>query len=62
MACPSLATVVTGANDRNRFLSGSEAALVPHAPLMAGTTYRVEFEGSAGTAPLRLVWSFTTAP
>jgi hypothetical protein len=59
---PVLATVVTGANDRNRFLSGSEAALVPHAPLMAGTTYRVEFEGSAGTAPLRLVWSFTTAP
>lgn len=55
------ATVLTSANDRHGFLADGEAALVPHAPLAAGTTYRVEFSGSAGAAPLNLVWSFTTA-
>jgi len=56
------ATALTGANDRNDLLTASEAALVPHAPLAAGTTYRVEFDGSVGATPLHLVWSFTTAP
>ncbi|KAK6023887.1 PAS domain S-box protein, partial [Ostertagia ostertagi] len=44
---PVEATALTAANDRNRLLTEGEAALVPHAPLAAGTTYRVEFEGSA---------------
>ena len=59
---PVEATAVTGANDRNGLLTASEAALVPHAPLAAGTTYRVEFDGIVGVTPLHLVWSFTTTP
>ncbi|WP_457426805.1 hypothetical protein [Roseateles sp. P5_E7] len=59
---PVEATVLTSSNDRNGFLSEGEAALVPHAPLRAGETYRVEFDGAVGATPLHLVWSFTTAP
>lgn len=59
---PVAATVLTGANDGNGLLTASEVALVPQAPLASGTTYRVEFDGSVGATPLRLVWSFTTAP
>jgi hypothetical protein len=59
---PVAATLLTSANDRNGILTQGEAALVPVAPLAANTTYRVELEGSAGTTPLHLSWSFTTAP
>lgn len=59
---PVAATVLTQANDRNGFLTEGEAAVVPHAPLAAATTYRVELDGSAGATPLHLSWSFTTAP
>ena len=59
---PVAATVLTHANDRNGFLTEGEAAVVPIAPLAAGTTYRVELDGSAGATPLHLSWSFTTAP
>lgn len=55
------ATVMTAANDRNGFLAGGEAALLPRAPLAAGTTYRVELDGSVGTTAVHQVWSFTTA-
>lgn len=55
------ATVVTGANDRHGFLTLGEAALVPHAPLAAGSTYRVELDATVGATPLHLSWSFTTA-
>ncbi|MEO6280611.1 hypothetical protein, partial [Roseateles sp.] len=55
-------TVLTAANDGNLLLAASEVALVPNAPLAAGTTYRVEFDGSVGMTPLHLAWSFTTAP
>jgi len=58
---PVDATLLTGANDRNAFLAPGEAALVPNAPLVAGTTYRVELEATVGSTPLHLTWSFTTA-
>lgn len=56
------ASVVTRANDGKAFLAEGEAALLPHAPLAAGTTYRAEFDGSVGSTPVHLAWSFTTAP
>lgn len=55
------ATLLTNANDRNAFLTPGEAALVPHAPLAAGSTYRVELDALVGATPLQLAWSFTTA-
>ncbi|MFG6456064.1 hypothetical protein [Roseateles sp. BYS96W] len=54
-------TVLTAANDRNRFFAEGEAALLPHAPLLAGTTYRVEFDGTVGVTAVHRSWSFTTA-
>ena len=56
------ASVVTRANDRNGFLAEGEAALLPLAALKPGTAYRAEFDGSVGSTPLHLTWSFTTAP
>ena len=53
--------LLTAANDRNRFLAEGEAALLPQAPLLAGTTYRVEFDGTVGMTALHRTWSFTTA-
>lgn len=58
---PVAATLLTAANDRNAVLGAGEAALVPQAPLAAGTTYHVELDGMAGMQPLHLAWSFTTA-
>jgi len=56
------AAVVTRANDRNGFLAEGEAALLPLAALKPGTAYRAEFDGSVGSTPVHLAWSFTTAP
>ncbi len=56
------ATVLTQANDRNGYLTQNEVALVPQAPLAAGTAYRVELDGTAGVTPVHLIWTFTTAP
>ncbi|MCE4556053.1 CAP domain-containing protein [Roseateles cellulosilyticus] len=56
------ATLITAANDRNGVLDSGEAALVPNAPLAAGTTYRVELDATLADQPLHLAWSFTTAP
>lgn len=56
------ATLLTAATDRNAFLARGEAALVPHAPLVAGTTYRVEVDASVAGNAVHKVWSFTTAP
>jgi hypothetical protein len=53
-------TLLTSGNDRHGFLSAGEAALVPQAPLAAGTTYRVELNATAGSLPLNLNWTFTT--
>lgn len=59
---PVTATLVNSGNDRNGFMTPGEAALVPHAPLAAGTTYRAELDAVVGGTPVHLVWSFTTAP
>lgn len=59
---PVEATLVTRADDRNGFLSVGEVALVPTAPLSAGTQYRVELEAMVGTEAVSRVWTFTTAP
>lgn len=56
------ATLVTSADDRHGFLSAGEAALVPTAPLSAGTQYRVELDATVGTEAVYRVWTFTTAP
>ncbi|RZL38280.1 MAG: CAP domain-containing protein [Rubrivivax sp.] len=59
---PVAATLVTSANDRHAFLSQNEAALVPEAPLAAGTQYRVELDAIVGTTAVHRSWLFTTAP
>lgn len=56
------ATVITSATDRNGFFGANEVALVPEAPLAAATPYRVELDGTVGTQPVHLAWTFTTAP
>jgi hypothetical protein len=59
---PVEATLVTSADDRHAFLTAGETALVPTAPLAAGTQYRVELEATVGTEAVVRVWTFTTAP
>lgn len=59
---PVAATVITNATDRNAVLSRGEAAVVPHAPLAAGTQYRVELDALVGTQAVHHAWTFTTAP
>lgn len=59
---PVPATLLTQATDRHGFLSAGEVALVPDAPLAAGTTYRVELDATVGTRDVLQAWSFTTAP
>lgn len=59
---PVPATLVTSADDRHAFLTAGEVALVPTAPLSAGTAYRVELEATVGNEPVNRVWTFTTAP
>lgn len=59
---PVAATVITSATDRHAVLGRGEAALVPHAPLAAGTQYRVELDAQVGTQAVHQVWTFTTAP
>jgi uncharacterized protein YkwD len=38
----------------------SAAAIIPLSPLSAGTTYDVQFSGTAGGLPVTLAWSFRT--
>jgi len=59
---PVQATLITSGDDRHAFLSAGEVALVPTAPLTAGTQYRVELEATVGSEPVSRSWTFTTAP
>lgn len=59
---PVPATLVTQGSDRHGFLSAGEVALVPDAPLAAGTTYRLELDATVGTRDVLRAWSFTTEP
>jgi hypothetical protein len=59
---PVAATLITRATDRNAVLGLGEAALVPHAPLAAGTRYRLELDALVGTQAIHQDWTFTTAP
>lgn len=59
---PVSATLVTSASDRNAFLSVGEAALVPNAPLAAGTRYRAELDAAVGSTAIHRSWAFVTAP
>jgi hypothetical protein len=46
--------------EQNRTTPTSAAAIVPLAPLKAGTTYDVTFVGTADAIPVTKSWSFTT--
>jgi hypothetical protein len=59
---PVAAVLITSTNDRHDFLGVNEAALVPEAPLAAGTQYRVELDATVGTTAIHRRWVFTTAP
>ncbi|MFC5459789.1 CAP domain-containing protein [Massilia niabensis] len=50
--------LLTNANDTHT--GRSSAAIVPLAPLAAGTVYDVSFAGTVGGTPVSRTWSFTT--
>ncbi len=57
---PLAVTLLTKANDPNKYLSGNAAFLFGNAPFKPGTTYRVAFVGTLNGVSLTKNWSFTT--